>query len=138
MAERWETQWQAGWHGLWGMPRLALAFVLPLVALIACAPPEPSAPRPTSPAVLLITPAPTLDIDATATALSSVLLATPTPSGLYTVQPGDTLGALAERFGVSVDEIVAANNLTDPNNVLAGQVLIIPSAPPPPTPTPEG
>jgi LysM repeat protein len=115
---------------------LTLACALPLLAIAACAPPEPTSPQPTSPAVLLITPAPTLDIDATATALSSVRLPTPTPSGLYTVQEGDTLGALAERFGVSVDQIVAANNLTDPNSLQAGQTLLIPAAAPAAEPTP--
>lgn len=107
--------------------RAALAGIIAALIGVACAPPASDTPRPTSPAVLLITPAPTLNIDATATALASIRLATPTPAGLYTVKSGDTLGALAERFGVSVDDIVAANNLTDPNSLQAGQVLLIPS-----------
>jgi stage VI sporulation protein D len=48
-------------------------------------------------------------------------------TALYVVQAGDTLSAIAERFGVTVDELVAANNLTDPNVLQVGQTLVIPS-----------
>jgi LysM repeat protein len=81
----------------------------------------------TAPALLEITPAATRDIDATATAYARVLAPTPTPAGLYIVQPGDTLGALAEDFGTTVAEIMAANGLTDPDALQVGQPLIIPS-----------
>ncbi|PJF32232.1 MAG: hypothetical protein CUN51_00990 [Candidatus Thermofonsia Clade 1 bacterium] len=46
----------------------------------------------------------------------------------YVVQPGDTLFRIALRHGVSVDAIVAANNLPNRSVVYAGQVLIIPGA----------
>jgi LysM repeat protein len=97
--------------------------------LAGCAPLANSgdAPIPTMPAVLAITPAPTINIDATATAYAQRLLPSPTVAALYTVQGGDTLSSLAERFATSVDELVAVNNLTDPNNLQAGQTLLIPS-----------
>ncbi len=41
----------------------------------------------------------------------------------YTVQPGDTLGAIAERFGVTPEALAAANGIADPNRITAGQVL---------------
>lgn len=53
----------------------------------------------------------------------------------YEVRPGDTLGAVAGRFGVTVSAIVAANGIADPNRIFPGQVFTIPStepAPPPP------
>lgn len=100
--------------------------VLPLV-LVACAPPAPATPRPTAPTILEITPAPTQDVDATATIYARRLIPTPTPAGLYVVQNGDTLGSLAEDFGTTVDEIMAANGLTNPNAIQVGQTLIIPS-----------
>ncbi len=49
---------------------------------------------------------------------------------VYTVQPGDTLGSIAAQFGVSVDDIIAANNLADPNMLSVGQQLIIPGVAP--------
>jgi len=53
----------------------------------------------------------------------------------YTVQPGDTLAKLANRFGVTVDALVEANGIEDPNLIRVGQVLTIPaSATAPPTP----
>ena len=58
--------------------------------------------------------------------------AVPTPGGFtYCVQWGDTLYSIARRFGVTIDAIVAANGLANPNQIRAGQVLIIPGLPPP-------
>ena len=98
-----------------------------LLALAACAPPAPSSPRPTAAVVLDITVAPTQDVDATATAYARQLVPTPTPAGLYVVQQGDTLGGLAEDFGTTVEDLMAANGLTDANAIQAGQTLLIPS-----------
>ncbi|MGB7538900.1 MAG: LysM peptidoglycan-binding domain-containing protein [Anaerolineales bacterium] len=47
---------------------------------------------------------------------------------LYTVKPGDTLGKIAEQFGVSVDELVALNNIEDPDWLEPGIQLIIPAS----------
>lgn len=47
----------------------------------------------------------------------------------HTVGSGDTLSGIAQRYGTSVDAIVAANTLTDPNDLTVGQVLRIPSGP---------
>lgn len=50
----------------------------------------------------------------------------PVASTTYTVQAGDTLSAIARRFGTTVEAIVAANNLTDPDLIQVGQELVIP------------
>lgn len=44
----------------------------------------------------------------------------------YTVAPGDTLGHIAQRFGVTVNAIARANNIQNVNRIRVGQVLIIP------------
>jgi len=52
---------------------------------------------------------------------------TPSQGGrLYVVQPGDTLTAIAARFGTTVWAIAMANNLPNANFIRAGQILIIP------------
>jgi LysM repeat protein len=45
----------------------------------------------------------------------------------YTVQAGDTLGAIADQFGVTVDAIVAANDLANPDLIQPGDTLTIPA-----------
>jgi murein DD-endopeptidase MepM/ murein hydrolase activator NlpD len=50
---------------------------------------------------------------------------------VYEVQPGDTLFAIAQRFGTTVEAIVAANDIADPSLINVGQKLVVP------TPQPE-
>ena len=51
----------------------------------------------------------------------------------YTVKAGDTLYGIARNYGISVDELKAANNLTS-NTLTIGEVLIIPEVETPETP----
>ncbi|HEY4246766.1 MAG TPA: LysM domain-containing protein [Lacunisphaera sp.] len=44
----------------------------------------------------------------------------------YTVASGESLGVIAHKFKISVGELAAANNITDPSKVRAGQTLVIP------------
>lgn len=53
----------------------------------------------------------------------------------HTVEPGDNLQRIANIYGVTVAEIIAANNLTNPNRIIPGQVLVIPGNPPATTTT---
>lgn len=54
---------------------------------------------------------------------------------VYTVVPGDNLTRIAERYGTTVAELVAANNIANPNLIYPGQQLIIPGQY---TPSPGG
>ncbi len=44
----------------------------------------------------------------------------------YIIQPGDTLGVIADKFSVSVDDIITVNKIENPNILTAGQQIIIP------------
>ena len=47
---------------------------------------------------------------------------------IHIIQRGETLWNIAERYGISLSEIIAANSLPDPNRLLIGQSLVIPIA----------
>ncbi len=52
---------------------------------------------------------------------------TPEPtSPVYIVQDGDSLWSIAVRFGLTLDELSNANNITDPNQLVTGARLTIP------------
>ncbi|MBS4023612.1 MAG: LysM peptidoglycan-binding domain-containing protein [Dethiobacter sp.] len=51
----------------------------------------------------------------------------PKPTGtIYVVRSGDSVWKIAQMFGVSMESIIAANNLQNPNLIFPGQQLIIP------------
>ena len=63
-------------------------------------------------------------------AVSTGPLPTALPPGyqLYAVQSGDVLGSIASRFGISVNAIMRANDMNNPDVLSIGQELIIPPA----------
>ncbi|MBW4521364.1 MAG: peptidoglycan DD-metalloendopeptidase family protein [Scytolyngbya sp. HA4215-MV1] len=50
-----------------------------------------------------------------------------TEAASYQVKPGDTLDAIARRHGLSRSELAKLNRLSDPNFILVGQVLRLPT-----------
>lgn len=57
----------------------------------------------------------------------------PTPRvdpGQHVVQAGDTLGTIAQQYGVSLQALMQANGLSDPNLLSVGQALTIPAPSP--------
>lgn len=53
-------------------------------------------------------------------------VAAQTSGPVYIVQPGDTLSAIANRFNLTLNELLAANPGVDPNLLAQGQQLVIP------------
>jgi len=45
----------------------------------------------------------------------------------YTVQDGDIPETIAAQFGITADQLMAANGITDPTSLQVGDVLIIPA-----------
>lgn len=99
--------------------RLMIALGLwALATLLACSsPPTPDAPEPTTaiPSTPTI-PRPTF----TPAPVSTTILER------YTVRSGDTLGGIAQRYDIGIDELMRINGLTNPNTLKAGQLIKIP------------
>ncbi len=84
------------------------------------------------PVYIQTTPAPPL---AQATATPSVQPQATRP-GVYIVREGDTLSGIAEKFGVSLEDLMRINAISNPDLIYPGQQLIIPGGElPQPTPT---
>lgn len=45
----------------------------------------------------------------------------------HTVKMGESLGAIARKYGVRQGDIAVANNITDPQKITAGQIITIPA-----------
>ena len=71
--------------------------------------------------------------EGTPSAATATATATATPSaagGTYIVEEGDYPQLIAEKFGITAEELMQANGITDPTSLQVGQELVIP------TPTP--
>jgi LysM repeat protein len=65
------------------------------------------------------------------TSTATPLPPTATPSvvaSVHIVEAGETLSAIANRYQVSVQAIAAANGLSNPNHIVVGQRLVIPTS----------
>jgi LysM repeat protein len=105
----------------------------PVIIVITATPHTTDTPAPlpsaTMTATIASTPTATLppsDTPTPADTFTPTASLTPAPTQIvYTVQRGDTLGGIALRFGVTVEDIQVANNL-DSTMIYVGQVLQIP------------
>jgi LysM repeat protein len=52
--------------------------------------------------------------------------------GSYTIKPGDTLVSIALRFGASLLDLARANGIGNPDHILAGDTLTVPTEEPTP------
>jgi LysM repeat protein len=70
----------------------------------------------------------TLPPIATTTTTTTTMVTTTTKPEYYRVQSGDTLSKIAKHFGVDPQDLMAANGITNPDHIEAGQKLKIPAA----------
>jgi len=134
--------WVAAGAGIAVLGVAAAALAGPLLAepgadaaARATATPTPTAvPTPTTVPTPTATPVPTASPTAVPTPVPATPVPTPAPTAVptpvpqqsYVVAQGDTLAAIAERFGTSVSALQEANGIDDPDEIFVGQVLVIP------------
>ncbi len=101
-----------------------------LLLAVACG----GSDEPSSSPTLTLTPTPTLT-DAPGPTPSPTItplpVTTATPSAgctptTYTIEAGDVLSALADSFGIPLDDLTEANDITNPDLIQVGQELVIP------------
>ncbi len=74
-------------------------------------PPVPSDPLPPPPAPPAVEP---------------VVVTPPADTTTYVVRKGDALSVIAKRYGVSLQEVMRINNITNPDKIRVGQKLALP------------
>jgi LysM repeat protein len=77
----------------------------------------------TTPAPISSTPAPTTPA---APPIPAAPPAATSTNGSYVIQRGDTITAIARKFGLSISSVLAANGLTASSIIYAGRTLVIP------------
>lgn len=94
--------------------------LLAAALICGCAGPQIEANPEWTPAVVIVTP--TLGLGETA--------GTPTPLDIptttYRIRPGETLTQIADRYGLTVDELARLNGIQNPNLVEVGQEIKVP------------
>lgn len=83
--------------------------------------PEEPSPSPTASAVVTTDQGAVDDVSVSPTPAPTRQATT------YEVQPGDTLLAIAAEFGLSMESLMAVNEIDDPDTIWIGQVLQIPA-----------
>ncbi|MBV6393797.1 MAG: hypothetical protein KPEEDBHJ_03041 [Anaerolineales bacterium] len=95
--------------------------------------PTPTATRPPTPTRVPLNLSPLIGIQSQITSFSPTPDAArqlPTPrqdAAEHVVQPGDTLGGIAALYNISLQSLMDANNISDPNTLEAGMILLIPA-----------
>jgi LysM repeat protein len=89
-------------------------------------------------AVLILTIGPSINLKAASRHAASFRAAARRPPPWWVVQPGDTLGGIAAKTGLNVDQLEALNPNVDPQTLDPGQRLQLWQHPPPPPPKPLG
>lgn len=124
---------------------ISLTLLSSFFLLASCASQEITSTPPASILIPFATSTRSLSGEVLETPEGLVVAETPLPSPTpftYTIQRGDTISSIALKFGVSMDDLQAANPEVSPNAMSVGQVIRIPSDPenpsgePTPTPVP--
>lgn len=106
---------------------------------------QPPTPTPQQPATATPTPVPATPVPGQPTPTpvpATPVPATPAPGtpgiGQHVVQFGEGLYGIALRYGTTVENLAALNNITNPNLIRVGTILRVPTTGVSPTPPPGG
>ena len=98
----------------------------PTTAAVASATPRPSS-APSGAPVVTARPIGSAEPSTSSPPTTPPASSRPTTSGAtYKVKSGDTLSAIAARFGTTVKVLVNLNHISDPSRIHVGQVLKLP------------
>ncbi|MBC8497327.1 MAG: LysM peptidoglycan-binding domain-containing protein [Anaerolineales bacterium] len=115
---------------------LILSFVVILVLSVSACKVEPTEQGTLEPSPLPLTPYNTLtptqspDTNSGESSLDLASTQPPSPTAtpfIYLIQSGDTLLPIAQRYNITLDELLAANPDIDPNFLIVGNEVIIPT-----------
>lgn len=98
------------------------------VPLLHAQTPPPASSGPVTPDVAVATPAVQLRVVVPTLNQADREPETETPRMLstkYTVQPGDVLGSISEKFGITLEKLISDNDIPNPQKIYPGQVLLI-------------
>jgi|FLYN01.1.fsa_nt_gi LysM repeat protein len=74
----------------------------------------------------LIIPGPDPIVDTSSVVANSLVAATPTT---HTIARGENLASIARQYGITIEQLIQINNITNPNLIYAGQQLTVFTAP---------
>ena len=111
-------------------PRYVPIFAAMILGIVTACTPQATATSSATPDPLRPYHTSTLDLSSARTPSATPQLVFPTPTPLtYTVVEGDTLNGIAQKFGVSLNDLLAANQDVTGSTLSIGTVLTIPTTP---------
>jgi hypothetical protein len=81
-------------------------------------------------AAVSLSPSPVATVMVAPTATSTAVPTSPKPTEAYVayeVKSGETLGEIAQAFGISVEELLEINGRSDPDSVGVGEIWLVPA-----------
>lgn len=106
-------------------------FLLLFILFFGCSPVNSDTPQPFIPSKIDLYRTSTVSVDPTHTPFPvETIVVLPSPTAFaYTVKSGDTISQIAQRYGLTLDEVLAANPGVNSQTLSIGQILQIPSRP---------
>jgi len=106
------------------MKKLIVPVIVSMLIFTACGGDSDDAPQAEATPTAVVTQAETQVVEEPTP--TAIIVVPPKAPLIYTVQAGDSLGIIANSFGVPIEELAAENGIDNYNLIQVGQELIIP------------